>query len=395
VSVNELKTLDKGKAWEFRVHRAAFLSGWYIRRSVNLRERVAGSPQTMAEVDILGLAFDVALVPKLTVGECKDRKGGAKEADRVVWLLGLKQALKAEHVMFAKTKISDGTYTWARPFELLLWDEAAVRAIERAHELEPDSSYVGSFNVALSERGQGIKKLPREATRLRAAWDYLGGAFWYSPAVARAKRLAAYFDVVGEAKLDDDARDLFVAEGLVALLAAALTTAGQLRRISPARAKVALEDAFAAGAASATTLRDIAARADDYYRDAWVRTARERGEAEQLTVPRLASHVAEVPVWLGEYVELARRLGAKPQHATDLLRFSDLLLFEQIIAASPVPATILATVGADVADLMRLVQLAGYFLRRVWGVEARLLTRLLEDGQVEVAPTMQTTLGLS
>lgn len=391
--MTDLKSLDKGRAWEFRVHRAAFLSGWYVRRGVNLRERVAGSPQTMAEVDILGLAFDVALVPKLTLGECKDRKGGAKEADRVVWLLGLKQALKAEHVMFAKTTISEGTYTWARPFELLLWDEAAVRAIERAHELEPDSGYVGSFNVALAARAAELRKLPRESTRLRAAWDYVGGAFWYSSAVARAKRLAAYFDVVREAKLDDDARDLFVAEGLIALLAAALTTAGQLRRISPARAQVALHDAFAAGVASAPALRDIAARADDYYRDAWARTARERGEAEKLTVPRLADHIAQAPEWLPEYEELARHLGARPQLATDVMRFADLLLFEQLLAESALPAEILATISADAGELMRLVQVAGYFARRVWGVEARLLTRLLEDGRLDVQPSpVQMTL---
>ena len=43
-----LTDLQKGKGWEYRVHRAAFLSGWYVRRGVNLRERVGGSPQTMA-----------------------------------------------------------------------------------------------------------------------------------------------------------------------------------------------------------------------------------------------------------------------------------------------------------------------------------------------------------
>jgi hypothetical protein len=42
---------------------------------------------------------------------------------------------------------------------------------------------------------------------------------------------------------------------------------------------------------------------------------------------------------------------------------------------------------------MRLLQLGGYFMRRVWGIEARLVDRLLENGSVattqpEQAPTL-------
>ncbi len=51
----------EGVEWEYRIHRAAFLAGWFARRGVNLQERVQGSPQTMAEVDILGISFDASL----------------------------------------------------------------------------------------------------------------------------------------------------------------------------------------------------------------------------------------------------------------------------------------------------------------------------------------------
>jgi hypothetical protein len=386
-------TLQKGRAWEYRVHRAAFLAGWYVRRSVNLRERVAGSPQTMAEVDILGLTFDAALAPHLLVGECKDRKGGAKEADRVVWLLGLRQALKADHVLFAKTRLAEGTYTWARPFDVLLWEEASVHAIEQRYGLDPDIGYAGSFSIALGE-GVAARKLPKPTPRLKAAIDYVGNAFWYGGGVARVKRLAAYFEIVAEAELDDDQRDLLVADGALALIAVALSTAGQLQRVSPARAKVWLHDALAAGVASATTLRDIAARADDYYRDAWARTARERGEEARLAVPRLVDHIAQPPPWLAEFQELTVRLSERPQFAGDLLRFADLVLLEQLVRGGPVPAPLLTSIAAEADELMRLLQLAGYFLRRVWGAEARVLDRLLDHGGLAIAQTpSQMSLG--
>jgi hypothetical protein len=376
------RKLPKGKAWEYRVHRAAFLSGWYVRRGVNLRERVVGSPQTLGEVDILGISFDPALDSTLLVGECKDRKGGAKEADRAVWLLGLKQVLRAEHVLLAKTSLAEGTYTFARPLELLLWDEAAVRALEQQHALDPDSGFGGGFGIEL---GEGLASGKVTAPRLKAAVDYVRNAFWYVQGVGRVKRLASYFDVLGESKLGDDQRDFLVAEGVMALLHVSLLTAGRLQRVSPARASAWLHDALAAGVANAAELRDIAARADDYYRDAWSRTARERGEDGRLTVPRLADHIAQPPVWLGEFQELAQRLGERSQHSTELLRFADLVLFEQLVMRNPIPANLLASVSADANELMRLLQLSGYFLRRVWGVEAQLVERLLENAAVETA----------
>jgi hypothetical protein len=384
------KALQKGMGWEYRVHRAVFLAGWYVRRGVNLRERVVGSPQTLGEVDVVGISFDAGLKPNVLVGECKDRKGGAKEADRVVWLLGLKQVLRADHVLFAKPNLAEGTYIFARPLEVALWDEASVRALEQRHGLDYDSGFGGSFNIELREAFQAPKFRDKS---LKAAVDYVRNAFWYGQGVRRVKQLASYFEVVGAADVDEETRDVLVAEGLLALMHVALVAAGQLQRVSPARATTWLHETLAAGVAPAAALRDIAGRADDYYRDAWSRTARERGEDGRLTVPRLVDHIAQPPPWLGEFQELAQRLGERSQPATDLLRFSDLVLFEQLVAGNPVPAPLLGAIAADAQELMRLLQLGGYFLRRVWGVEARLVARLLDQGAVatseqERAPTL-------
>jgi hypothetical protein len=376
----DMKALQKGRGWEYRVHRAVFLTGWYVRRGVNLRKRVAGSPQTMAEVDVFATSFDASLEPHLLVGECKDRKGGAKEADRVVWLLGLEKLLKADHVLFAKPNIADATFTWSRPYELLLWDEAAVQAIEKRYGLEPDSEYGGSFNVALfEEKLLAERKLGASQANLRRAWDYLSAAFWYSGNASRAKRLPAYFNAVAEEKgVSELARDSFIAEGVIALLVAGATTAGHLGRFSPARAQVAVTESFSSGVASAAALRDIAARADDFYRDALVKATRTRVKgAETVGIPRLAEHIAQPPAWLPEYLELARQIGARPQYATDVLRFADLLLFEQLIAGSPIPQPLLESIPSPTDELLRLIQLAALFLKRVWGVEAQLVDRLL------------------
>jgi hypothetical protein len=189
--MTQFSDLSKGPAWEYRVQRALYLAGWYVRRGVNLRERVSGSPQTMAEVDVLCVGFDPWLSGRSMVGECKDRKGSAKEADRIVWLLGLSRLLRVDHVLFAKTAIAPATMQFAKPAGVALWDQATVQAVESRFDLAPDSGFFGSTNVELQEdvirpsRKGGVLK----GKALRAACDYVSGAFWYSSNPARTKRL--------------------------------------------------------------------------------------------------------------------------------------------------------------------------------------------------------------
>ena len=381
--------LTRGPAWEYRVMRAAFLSGWYVRRGINLRERVRSSPQTMAEIDILGLGFDPALTPRTMVGECKDRKGGTKEADRIVWVLGLSRLLRVDHVLFAKRSLTDATVQFAQPVGVLLWDQAAVQHIEQRFDLSPDSGYFGSANIGLQEDVLlPLRKASALGNRpMRAAWDYLSGAFWYHPTPTRTKTLAGYFEaLLGARSLSPVARSSFVAEGLIALLVSAYATAGQLVRHSPARGDQLQETAFASGVADAAALRELAARADDYYQDALQKASRRGGAgASELRVPRLANTIAEPPAWMSGYVALARRLGETPLLAGDTLRYADIVLFEHLLAENPIDALLRSVLPSDIAALRSAVQLAGLFLQRVWGVDDPLLDRLVALGPEKAA----------
>lgn len=384
-SSSAFERLPKGRGWEYRTHRAAYLSGWFVRRGVNLRERVNGSPQTMAEVDILGMSFDAGLREHRLVGECKDRKGSAKEADRVVWLLGLREVLNATDVLFAKPVLSDGIYTWAKPFNISLWDEAAVRNVEASFDLPENDGFVGSFNVELCEGSLTNLRNKASDFHVKRAWDYLSGAFWYSANVARTKRLPAYFQTVMRADLSDDARDAYIAEGLVALLTCAMSTARDLRRLSPARATTELHNAFSSGAADAAALREIAARADTYYRDAIAKATEADDRARlALQMPRLADSVVGPPPWLDEYLSFVEGIGQRVDSATEILRFADILIYEMLLAGKPLPPPkLMESFITPTGELARAVRTAAYFVTRLWGVDSPLVRRLVRGWPTE------------
>lgn len=304
-------TLSKGARWEYRLHRSLFASGWYVRRNVDLHERVRGSPQTLAEVDVLGLAFDVGLRPVSLIGECKDRKGSTKEADRVVWLIGIGQLVPAEHLLFAKPRIARATFQFARSTSVALWDEATVIDVEHRTGISDDA--FGAFDPAIGEevRAATTRDSLGDA-RLREAYDWIRGAFWYQASPGRVRQLETYFQTVhSHAAQGSPARTILFANGLLALMASALITGGQLLRASPQVSRAAHSELLASGSARAAALRDIAARADDYYRDVLERYAESLTEKKTpIDVPRLADHVAQPPQWGPAYMSFAERLPA-------------------------------------------------------------------------------------
>jgi hypothetical protein len=373
------RSLSKGLQWQYRVLRALFLSGWFVRSGVGLRAHFEGSPQSIADVDLLGLHFDSSLRQRLVVGECKERKGSVKEADRVVWLLGLARILGASETLFAKPRLADGTLRFARRLPMYLWDEAAVRGVERRFELEPDTGFLGSLDIDLQARLLVPSRTERvlRGSALGVAWDYLAGPFWYSANASRIKQLAAFFTTIEDANVFGRERSAFVAEGLIALIVGACSTAGELLRGSPAQVEAAQHDLFSGGAADSRTLRDIAGRADDYYQDVLRRINADReGYVEPIHVPRLASGVAQPPSWLPAYLGLAGRFAELAAGATEILRYADLRL-HALLGGAPVEPMIEMLFGAQEFELRRNVDLAALFLQRIWRVDDPLLDELL------------------
>jgi hypothetical protein len=367
--------LPKGAAWEYRAHGALFASGWYVRRNVDLRERVAGSPQTMAELDLLGFSLDVELRQRRLIGECKDRKGSTKEADRVIWLMGLGRLLAADHLLFAKPAIATATVRFARSTPVALYDEARVNEIESSID---DFAPRGAFDPEIGQEliRPAVSRGSFGDARTREAYDWIHNSSWLEPPISRVKRLPDYFALVEELPIGTT-RTVMLAEGFLGLIACSLETAGRLRRNSPAVGDGLLRETMASGAASAGALREIAARADDYYRDILDRSIEQaQGKKGEVRAPRLADTVARPPDWTDSYLSLSRQLGSRSEVATDLLRFAELELIERFVAGrDPRPAT-QQFIRSDHRWLSGALSLAAGFCERVWGLKDPMFTTL-------------------
>jgi len=373
--VSEYARLKKGPAWEYRVHRAMFISGWYVRRNIDLRERVAGAPQVMAEIDIMGISFDAGMSMRRTIAECKDRRGSGQEADRVIWLLGLGRLLEADELMLAKPRISPATVRFARSTNVALFEEASVTQVE-SRLGGPRTA--GTFDADIAEDlvGPAISRGALGDNRLREAYDWIHNASWTEQPIPRVKRLPGYFRLIME-HAKGDTRQLLLIEGLLGLLVCSLQVAGILRRHSPSVARALGSEALASGAAPATALKEIAATADDYYRNAFARDSEEQtGKRLIITAARLAEHIATPPRWSESFFSMAESLGSRPETATDILRYADLALYERFAGRDPASAQA-AFVRGDRVWLESSLALAAGFCSRVWGLEDPFFTEVI------------------
>jgi len=372
--VSDFARLKKGPAWEFRVHRGMFASGWYVRRNIDLRERVAGAPQVMAEVDLLGISFDAGLTARRVIAECKDRRGSGQEADRVIWLLGLGQLLDVDELMLAKPRIAPATVRFARSTNVALFEEASVAQIESRLG---DPRTAASFDADIVEDliVPAVSRNTLSDNRLREAHDWMHNASWTEQPIARLRRLPGYFRLIMQ-HAKGDTRMVLLIEGLLGLLACSLQVAGTLRRHSPSVARALGAEALASGAAPASALKEIAATADDFYRDAFERASEEQtGKRLTLTAPRLADHIANPPRWAEPFFSMAESLGSRPEIATDVLRYAELTLYERFAGRDPAAAHH-AFIRADHAWLASTLALAAGFCNRVWGLDDPFFTEL-------------------
>jgi hypothetical protein len=368
-----------------------FASGWYVRRNIDLRERVAGAPQVMAEIDLLGLSFDAGLTARRRVVECKDRRGSGKEADRVIWLLGLGRLLDVDDLMLAKTRISPGTVRFARSTKVALFEEANAAQIEGRLQ-EPRTA--GAFDADIGEDiiGPAVSRAALADNRLREAYDWIHNASWTERPLPRVKRLPGYFRLVMEHAKAQTRRVLLI-EGLLGLLACSLQISGILRRHSPAVARTLATEALASGAAPATALQEIAATADDYYRNAFAKDSEEQtGKRLITTAPRLAEQIANPPRWSDAFFSMAESLGSRPELATDVLRYAELTLYERFAGRDPASAQG-AFVRGDHAWLAAGMALAAGFCTRVWALNDPFFTEITESGDASPATAETVQVG--
>ena len=325
-----------GQELELRVARVEFAEGAFTRTQVIVPDPAASPGRdVLTDLDVMALDFDSRLRHSLSVFECKSGRGQAQEADRLLWLAGVKTYVRADRAVLVRGSVSGRGRAIARRLGVETLDSATLAL------REGENAWVPSQFAHLC--GSACAALEAEANRqLKAIGDFppeLGRFLFHDALRSQAHIALGHLSTLSEVRsrvvLPTEAALVLAGHALILVALAALrvaswldfTPATEVRRLI-ARG-VTLGDPY-----DSRTLR-LLANADAYYK-AHIESVHaeyvKRGATRApIQAEPLAPQIEEPPGWLDRFVDLAERFRANATVARTILQTLELAVFDGLV----------------------------------------------------------------
>jgi hypothetical protein len=325
-----------GAELERRVARLEFAEGALARLRVPVR--VSGDPgrSVLTDLDVVALDVDKRLRVSRSILECKSGKGQAGEADRLLWLSGLRDFVGAERGVLVRPVVTRRGRTVATELRLEVLDIALLKTREHAHAWLPDRfGHIDGEACTYAE--------DRTDTQLKGLGHITGDliAFLrYDALLAQSHRCLSALDTLRRQVdsggiLPEPTATVVAGHSLMALVLAAIQDAAQLDAIPVDQLRRRTELALTVGSPDDDHLLVVLGRADevmkimtDRVHDAYAEGGANRQHVEIASLQKL---VGEPPGWVGRYLDLVEAFRSNPAVASELPQTVELACFEGLV----------------------------------------------------------------
>lgn len=383
------KPLNKGDEMEMRVARLWFWEGYFSRCKINLQRYYHPEPLLVTDLDLMAYDFEPSLQVKRTIGEVKAGTGRSaqKPLDRIIWLRGLKEIVRAEHAELVSSIIpSPRTRKLARSIGVSAQSQADI---ERREQLASviDVEDAGAHGTRAFLEREWVHKHCKSNPDLERAFWFLRSEVWFHDEITACKRLINLYGKLGKvwtAEIEDEDSRAFrwlFAETVSVFTLNAVAVAFEAIRVEPELLAAELGEQLSAGLASADVMRRIADDVDKYV----IGLLAAANAPANVTVEATGALHPEPPVWTRQFIEFISRLAANRENARLLPRQIDLIAYERIVWQREVNLIPYNRLSLTDPEAGRLVRLVAAFLRsqitHVEIVDRALSTPLKAAGQ--------------
>jgi hypothetical protein len=321
------KTVTKGDRYELRLARLLFFEGAFVRRAIDLNMSF-GEGLTVTDLDLLAVTFGEDFRAFEAIGESKTAQGrkGPKLADRLLWLVGLRDLVGADAAFVATTKSSsDRVRGLARRLGVEVFDEADVDHREGIVGLDEHAPW-GPFDPRLLQLQREIYDLVKSDPDLKRIYWFVRSEFWLLDTASGIKRAFGAIRLVdkGWRSNPDDSRTRvlrWLARQLeINLTVGLVRLAGRAYREDPRRSSEQLLRELAAGPdISFEALTRISGQVDRYVTSLLHEIGAEPGQHANA----LGAFYPSPPKYAESLIEVVERLAAEPRASTQLPRYVD------------------------------------------------------------------------
>lgn len=376
------KAVSKGDAYELRLARLFHVEGAFVRRAIDLNMRF-GEDLTVTDLDILALRFSDDFRISRTIGESKTGQGkkGPKIADRLLWLVGLRDLVHADSAFVATTKnASDRVRGLAERLQIDVIDEQDLAHRERQQELDENSPW-GPFDPRLLERQRAVYDAVKSDTDLKRVYWFVRSEFWLSDPTAAIKRAFGAVRLLAkawDARTDESRRSALqwlARQTQVNIVVGLVTLAGGSYREVPEKSGGRLLRELASGPGlDFDALLRVSGEVDRYVTAILHELDADPGRR----VSALGAFNPTPPSYAESLVEVVERLAAEPESSIQLPRFVDVKVAEVELDTSFDTLQVKDDVMADCERQLRLI---GAFLVGQLKVDPSLLAGVLDPSQ--------------
>ena len=103
---NLTKNVSKGELLEYQIKRLFFFMGYFSKTNIIIQTSSDEPYDIVTDLDVYGIYVHYDFSLKTIWADCKS--GAAQEINRVAWLMGIKEMIDVDDILFVKkgTKIS-------------------------------------------------------------------------------------------------------------------------------------------------------------------------------------------------------------------------------------------------------------------------------------------------
>jgi hypothetical protein len=352
---------------EMRVARLWFWEGHYARLGVDLKRHYHPEPLLVTDLDLLAFEFSPMLRRTKTIGEVKTGTGknAPKPLDRIIWLRGLMELVKADHAEFTSSNgPSPRAKDLARSLGVRAQSQADVERRERLTDISAVSAIGSHGTRAFLEQRWVHQHCGKDKDLERAYW-FLRSDVWFHDELTAAKRLLGLYRQLSNLWVpqvdDDDNRALrwLLAETVSVFTVSAVAVAADALLDDSDLLAARVGESLSAGLASADVMRKISADVDKYV--AGVLSAANAPASLRMEV--MGAMHPTAPEWTEQFVDLLKRLALSRAAARHLPRQLDALAYERIVWRRNLKPETVQRLELDDPAAGRLVRLVAAFLR--------------------------------
>jgi len=185
--VSYQRTMVKGELLEFRIKRLFFFMGYWAHNNIMIQTSQDEPFDVVTDLDVYGIYMHNNFISKTIWADCKS--GNANELSRISWLIGIKDLINVDEVLFVKKGVKTTTKVFANKRNIQIVDLEIISEIEKRYNIH-SNDWRGSWNPNANISNLEVfrtLKVP-DNQRYKRVGKFMSTHYWASDKYGKIKK---------------------------------------------------------------------------------------------------------------------------------------------------------------------------------------------------------------